>query len=515
MGYIFTAEAFLSGEIVKCEMVPRIFMSSESWHVVISLSDGVSFPVRLEQAEIAVMAYCCICFDEGSDGDPLIQPCSNCKIELHHKCVLNLISTHLISQRLAVNNQLMLYRPNQEVLLEEDETMLLTAELPRIQTFFTPFDNKRTTYRKYINRGGICSLPPAFDVMKSNKTMLLHTFDDPQLVLCDQCPHCKGWIKMSSYTGELSVLKYVLRNTTSRNIFERYMHVFKRINRNFRAQITKQDMISLTRFLTPVVCSVSSFIPWIYLFRNLKEYQDALDIPVLLFPIVFGDLFVISCKMVSFKSPASFIQLVYMLLTTEKSLPIIFRISALAIRFASDLLYCVTINLVYLNMAIKFFPSDLKEIMGQCFGDKDVDVQGLSFRRKISLALNFDFKPLFRPEFSIVENEAIGFLSLYASSEAPFDCLLLILGGGWIGNKVISRCKPIVRSIYRLFNRYEPVPFDIELCLEYLGYQSVLFIRQIVDVIYQYNRYSTYDKYQIVPYEKENELDFALGSGDD
>ena len=444
------------------------------------------------------MSHCVICFDDGTPKHPLIKPCKTCNLEIHNDCVLNLVSTHIIAKRAAYKSHLFPNHTNPNVVASFDGTLLQDSYF-RALIMNTPFDGTESHYFKYFKRGAIISTPPKAALQSNLDTILLRDLDNPMVYIHDVCPQCHSVLSFVSPIKSL----VPFRSICNRKILSAC--------ESFTTKV--KAVYSVTRMLAPhllceygevLICAVSvifPLVPWIILGRNIQEYRvEFLNADGISEVIGISDLLALSSYVQTNINLFSCLRLLWLGSNAVETVPSLVRFIALFVKYASDLVYAATFNICYLNWAIETSPQRVAKYINRSAKTHVVaDSLGqLSLKDKFWCCTFVDFKKVFVTTWDPSFGSYVLNSTKIASLDAPFDSIFYTLLGIGVGHKLIGKCKPIVRFIYKAVRRYRPVPMEIELCLEYVGYQSVLLAKTLYEFLYVYSEYRSITSYRVL-----------------
>lgn len=444
------------------------------------------------------MSHCVICFDDGTPENPLIKPCRTCNLEIHNDCVLNLVSTHIIAKRAAYKSHLFPTHTNPHVLASFDGTLLQDSYF-RALIMNTPFDGTESHYFKYFKRGAIISKPPKVGLQSNLDTILMRDLVNPMVYIHDVCPQCHRVLSFVSPINSLVPFGSVF-NCKILSAFESFTTKIKAV-------------YSITKMLTPhllceygegLVCAVSvifPLVPWIILGRNIQEYKiEFLGTDGISEVLGLSDLLSLSSYMLTSINLFSCIRLVWLGSNAANTLPSFLRFLALFVKHAGDLIYSATFNICYLNWAIETNPQTVVKYVNRgTNATVDADsIKQLSFKDKFLCCTLVDFRKVFIRTWDPSFGEDILGTTKIASFDAPFDSIFHTFLGIGVGHKIIGKYKPMVRFIYKAVRRYRPVPIEIELCFEYLGFQSVLLAKVLYEFLYVYSEHKSILSYRVL-----------------
>lgn len=441
------------------------------------------------------MSHCVICLERGTNEKPLIKPCRTCNIETHQECILNLISTHLISERFTLRYNLQyLLKDHKGTIIQSEDGILLTNDYNNLLLNCTAFDdNRKSFYLKYFRRGnGIINLkPPSFSIKNILDVIYIRDLRNPMIYLNDLCPQCKRDIPFVSPIKNISVFN------NSLGIDNILIIIAKRI-----FSIESIDFINLSKHLLRLVTLSSSLFPWLYLDRNFMiqsdNYYNIEDISQ------FNSLIDPICLAVettfSVINGISIYRLIYLTINRNKSLLSYMKFLKLLIKQIHRFCYAFTFNFIYLKWTIKSNVS-----FGYNFDCDETNniIQDMNYLETILLLLCYDFKNVFYDTWNskILENDnttILPFMSLDSSFDSPFNAICLTLIGSKFGDKILSKFKPLTKLIYRIFKKFKPLPIEIEMIFEYLGYEVMLFAKTIFEFLVVYSNYKSLASFRVI-----------------
>lgn len=435
------------------------------------------------------MSHCLVCFDYGTEKNPLIKPCNHCGIQTHLKCIENVISTHLISQRFTLENTLIIPRSAYAVKFTEAGALILNSSLPICKIAISPTNRNATNYRRFFEIGGICSTPLRFDI-KSSTVAYVDNYESNEKILQDSCPHCKNIIILKSKKNHLTGIMNLNLNSYSflADLIETWNDVVKNI-------FWANNLTAALEGLVQTLCISASYAPWLYLFRNVMDFFKSDNSVESLFDgFTFNFLATKTTLTLPFYLPCLF----YALASCFENTVSFFKTFILFSRGVHNALYCSTLNLVYLNLALQMFPDETKTLL-RSFGIENIN--SMDYSSKLSVSFKFDFKTLLQPLWiSQDTSKFCGILpaiqpSVFTDSEffrpslsmyAPFECFLYLFGGWLFGHKILGKYKPFMKFLYKILSRFTPTPVEIDLFLEYFGYQFMSLVVEVYDVIFLY-----------------------------
>lgn len=441
------------------------------------------------------MSHCVICLDEGTSENPLIRPCRTCNIETHQECILNLISTHLISERFILRNNLQyLLECNRGEIIQSENGILLNDNYYNLLLNCTAFDNKKSFYLKYFRRGnGIINLnPPSFSIKNILDVIYIRDSQNPMIYLNDLCPQCKQDITFVSPIRNISFFKNSLAINDLMIIIIKEMFKIKPIN-----------LIALGKHLLHLVTLSSSLFPWLYLDRNFMvqpdDYYDNIEeLPQ--FDTIIDPICLAVETTFSIINGISIYRLIYLTIKRNDSLLSYMKFLKLFIKHVHRGFYAFTFNLIYLKWTLNCY----LRFEDNLFDDEAIlKLRNMSYTEKIIILLSCDFKDTFYNTWNskILETDTITILpltSLDSSFDSPFDAIYLTLIGSNFGDKILSRFKPLTKLIYKFFKKFKPIPIEIEMIFEYLGYEVMLFVKTIYEFLTVYSKYRSFASYRVI-----------------
>lgn len=470
------------------------------------------------------MSRCIICFEDETPEKPLVYPCSHCAMQSHNECILNIMSTSLISQRVdfinvtGLNSELNVY----------DRSILFLDRGRRVYSPLTQLGEllvKDHYYRRLFTRSGICHTPPTFSSQRLDEITLLYInkglrSKKSEVYITDECPHCKRVIKYSANTNELTMFDKILtpdKITTFERFFNKARLWIGKLKLETRLLIPSKLLAS---FMNSVLKYVS-IIPWLVLGRNIPEYWELSrrSNPFALFTIS-NSLMMVGSEKTSYLSPNAYISLIINFLTSTRSLPLFFASSIVLVRMVSDFVFTITFGFKYTELMINDRPLDCERIMTTRPDLIGIPFKDWTFKDKFILAQMFLFNLSFKPTDYIDSNDPFdphGLIVDFNNTEYPYEyvdvidekngsslplkAFAMITFGRLIGDKLISKCKPFVSFTYRIFKRFNPKPVEIEMIFEYLGYQSVLLLNQVYQFISFYYEIKSIRSFTSVPFK--------------
>lgn len=445
------------------------------------------------------MSHCVICFDEGTPDHPLVRPCSTCTLETHNDCILNLASTHIIAKRAAYRHNLIPKFKNPNVFASLDGTLLLDSNY-RTLLLNTPFDETESHYIKYFRQGAISIRPPNIGLTNPLDVILMRDLEHPMIYITDICPQCK---KTLSFTSPINLF------LPPRSVFSHdTLCSFERITSKVRGLYYVGKLLAphlLCEYGESLMCIVSiafPLLPWIFLGRNISEYKDALmGANGALELVELSDMFSLVSYTSSTFNVVSWLRLAWLGMKATKTFPSYVKFLAFIVKHTSDLLYALTFNMCYMNWLIDIDPQLVISYvnLNRSTPTSIETIKEMSFQEKLLYCSAIDFKTeLIRtwdPNFGDYVLKATSFGSL----DSPFESILYTFLGVSLGHKIIGKCKPLVKFIYRAFKKYKPVPIEMDMCFEYLGYQTVLLSKAVYEFFCVYSEYKSVKSYRVLP----------------
>lgn len=449
------------------------------------------------------MSRCAICFDQGTSGRPLIKPCKTCNLETHLDCILNLASTHVIAKREALERRLVPAPANDPRLrgrrVVRTDGILYFDNIHMLLLQPSALDRTESHYLKYFKRGGIHTRPPAFSLHDITNTMLLEDLKYSTTQIIDVCPQCKQTL---TFTGQKKTYfpQMIFFNQAIREKFE---YVMADIDMSlFFLKIDIPNL--LTKIGIDFICSMAysySMLPYIFLGRNIKEYQELfwnMQKPGHL--LFYFDLLCLSNIFPTF-TLLIVPRILILVIKRNRSFSSYMRFLIFTFKHIGNVIYSLTFNLFYLNWLLELDYNVIKmsfDIVFETYSS-EYELKTMTLFEKIYLSLNVDYRPFFldawNPECRDDTVVPMGPDTL----DSPFDFTFLSLSGYIFGHKIIGKCKPLVRFIYWFFKKFRPVPIEVEFCFEYLGYQSMLAVKTIYEFFAACEEYRSYKSFKILP----------------
>lgn len=418
------------------------------------------------------MDHCFICYDEGSDARPLVKPCPRCNLMAHNQCVLNLMSTHLLSQKFhflrAVRHfPAMIGNIHSDGLVVKDDGFCGKLSI-------TPMAPYPTNYSRFLARGGICSPPPAVDTTDGTHLMFFEDWERGKATVIDKCPQCKQPIQACTAITRNEGCFSVVRDWFA--TVKLYVLGFRDAMREYKLPFVGELLYGLSYS----VCRMASYFPWIFIGRNVKEYHDLF----LSFPLgnpidtMEGWLLGVDSSLLTVLPAYSI--LVASSIVGDKTFASYFLLFVFRNRFLKDLLYALTFNWTYMNL---IFDDDsvvsIENYVPLYFRD-------MGFWAKVSYSIQHDFKPDYNNEWK--RSAMNGSIPDLAILEAPYKAFLGPVFGPWIGRALVRNWKSLVKFVYTSFRSFHPTPIEIEMVFEYIGYEIVLFLKECYDLADFYSR---------------------------
>lgn len=455
------------------------------------------------------MTRCMICYDEGTTENPLIHPCLQCALETHKECILDIISTSLLAQRI---NYMCLGLHYEKL----DFYDRFTLYLDKRRRVFSPLSqvgeilSDDYNYRRLILRGGICNAPSSYPNSRLNKITFLYLSEGAEskkseVYVTDECVHCKRLLKFSAETNESQILEKILGPV--------YFKTLDTMVAKVKLFIGQTRLRYQSLYLPPIFTSFMketlryvSIIPWLMLGRKIPEYRELMKNPDPFTILhISNNLMVLGSERISYSSLSTYITTIVNLILNRKSLPFWFGSSIILVRMISDFVFTITLGFKYTELMLDNRPLDCLRIMKDRPALREIPFQNWSFKDKFVITHEFLYDFSFKPTDYIEIDESVnaynadGYIVDYRNCEVPFyhsskddeknvfslpfKSFALIIFGPIIGHAIIGKCKPLVGSIYKLLKRFNPKPVEVEMVLEYLGYQSVLLFNQVYQFV--------------------------------
>lgn len=442
--------------------------------------------------------HCAICFDDGTPKRPLIKPCNTCSIETHKECILNLISTHLISERNELADYLKPSYILDNGLLQQPEGIEIFDKTEDSILYATSLDFGKSHYLKYFTRGSIINrYPPKFSTHDTKDVIYMRGLTHKMIYVNDKCPQCKNNIKLISPIKTWMPSFLYSKN----NIFfpfQIFLTTLKTKNFIIKNIIYEKPIYYIETFCS-IISSVCGALPWAYLGRNILEFKPIPESRNIFEDFSIFDSLCLSSELSSVTQIWLLIRLIMLGNERNNSLPSYLKFLAFLIKQISDIIYIFTFNWIYLNWALEV---KMDKLLSKSIFDKTTpynyeSLKNITLIEKIYLLNCYDCKEFFIGVWkdSDFTNEDDNFMN--SSFDNSFKFIFLSFFGFSFGNKIIGKCKPIIKFIYRIFKNFNPLPVEIEMIIEYLGYQVILFGNTLFDFYSVYCEYMSIKSFKL------------------
>lgn len=437
-----------------------------------------------------LMDHCAICLDDGSIENPLVKPCSKCSLMTHKRCMLNIISTNLITKRMATHKSVN-FLTNEAVITTDEGTFINYGGEKLLDTNAAFCTVPRSiNYYKFLQRGGICSPMPNFHASAIFDTIFYHDFGKDTVVLIDKCLQCKRDIKAEKKSNRMFFFDRIVK---SLKLDVELAFIMQTLTAWKVASKELIDMRGVVSHFIEMFATLAAVAPWLFLHRNLKDFKEVFEQDPMMLPFKYYDLYFLAYSPTSATLWYTFPFHLLILGSRNNSFTRLFRKIMLIVKMLSNKLLYSVFNLLYLNLAIETQHDRLilyVEHIDPLFEYKVLNKR-LTFQDKWNIVQQRDIKLMF-------EEGAIRKSSSTVDYKQPINSLMVMIFGPLIGNNIYGKCKPLVKSIYKLFSSFGIVPVEVEMVIEYLGFQTVLFLKEVYEYFSLYYKLKSIEKFKPV-----------------
>lgn len=437
-----------------------------------------------------MMTHCIICFEEGTYKHPLIKPCKSCNIEAHNECILNLVSTHLLSKRNIIENRTIV-KPFRDIFFFTLDGILVIERPWYIRVQIKPFHIAKSNYFKFFQQDITTSDPPGFSIADCEDVCILEDIIDPTIYVLDKCPQCKRHLEFTSRKKSFNPLRLLFKSDIWAGSFEVIKYgLFGVIS---LMKLPRELLFKVLKELYCSMCVSFMALPWVFLGRDIEEYQNLfeLDNPLKSLVVVY-DIMLLSSKKFVFFDPTVLIRL-FFIDSARATIPGLVHYLAIFNKIFGGLIYSFTFNSIYFDWTLELYPDIISSYLGKnAMSDKLDDI---SKGDKFFLCSAIDFRDVFINRLDAQLETNNWMFSKHVTSDLPFDSIILTVCGINFGNKILGKCKPLIKLLYKFLKNYRPIPVEIELILEYFGYECMLLLKTFHDFYIAYLEYTSLKTY--------------------
>lgn len=427
------------------------------------------------------MSYCAICYEEDLPGNPVVNTCYKCSIETHKPCYLNNFSFNIV--------KILAFK---------------TILIPPINNLFTWAINPIWPKESTIYNTGISNAL----VSHTNADALDDTFvitqqeeenDQYKIIknsnlvyISGKCIQCGETVTYQSKLKTISPIKISDNIPVLLDPQYKFLQIFNRLIYLAFVESIRQSF--------KVVPKIRSILPYLYIFRNIIDSSMS--------NTSIADIFEYKMIYDSASQPISIFLLYFTLkaiyLPETFTFSTIIKISAILMERIGPLIYEYLFNPIYRKWAIEIYGdiSTNNLTYGNQYDNTffNLDRKPIDYRNYI-LSYIIPIRPNKGEEYNDDRPMKIKYKIIDRSRS--FDYFVLVWTGTTFGSKFLSKCKPLIKMIYKTCNKFNdyiatPIPIEVDTFLELCGYKLVVGCKTLLDFFVAYFEYKSLKQSYIV-----------------